>query len=307
MVRYVLFRVVQGIIAILFATLIIFWMARISGDPTSRFVSVGASQSDVVRIRAQLGLDKPLLTQYWIYIRNISHGDFGRSFYTPDTVMNMISERLPATFKLAGVGILAALIIAIPMGVLAAIKRNKWQDMIAKVVAMFGQSVPPFWFCMMLILFFGVKLRWFPAGGYGGINHYILPTIAIAVFPMAGFTRITRSSMLETLGTDYVRLAKIKGVPSKNVIWKHAFRNALIPVVTFTSAFFTMMLTGSVITEMVFAWPGIGRMAYQAVSNRDFPLIQGIVIIFIVLFILMNLLIDILYVYLDPRIRYVKA
>jgi peptide/nickel transport system permease protein len=306
MIRYVGFRLVQGIIAILLATVIVFGMARISGDPVMHFASVGSTKESLQRIREHMGLDKPVVVQYGLYIYHIAQGDFGRSYFTPRPVFDMIKERIPATIKLSALAILVSLIIAIPMGVLAAIRRNKWQDTIAKIFAIFGQSVPSFWLGIMLILIFGAELKWLPAGGYDNATSYILPAITEAVFSMAGFLRITRSSMLETLGSDYVRLARIKGMPERIVIWKHAFRNALIPVVTFTSVFYTLMLTGSVITETVFAWPGIGRLSYDAVVNRDFPLIQGLVIVFVALFVVINLLVDILFVYLDPRVRYVK-
>jgi peptide/nickel transport system permease protein len=307
MTRYVLIRLVQGVIAILLATMIIFWMARITGDPVSAFVSVGSTQKDIDRVRAQMGLDKPLVVQYGIFISQVVRGDFGRSYYSPQQVRDMIFERIPATLKLSAIAILLSLIVAIPMGVFAAVKRDRWPDLLAKIFAMFGQAVPSFWLGIVLILIFGVQLRWLPAGGYGGLSSFVLPAITEAVFSMAGFLRMTRSSMLETLGTDYVRLARIKGVPEKSVVWKHAFRNALIPVVTFTSVFYTLMLTGSVVTETVFAWPGIGRLAYTAVLNRDFPLIQGLVIVFVAMFIIINLFVDVIIVYLDPRVRLVKS
>jgi peptide/nickel transport system permease protein len=303
----VMIRLVQGVVAILIATIIVFWLARLTGNPASLFLPSTATIEDYNQITHELGLDKPLIVQYWSFISHAARGDFGQSYFTPRNVTEMIVERLPATLKLAALAILVSIIVAIPMGVIAAVKRNKWQDTLAKIFAMFGQSAPGFWLSIMLILIFGVKLRWLPAGGYGGIQYYILPAVALAVFPMSGFLRIIRSSMLDTLGTDYIRLARIKGLPERTVIWKHSLRNALIPVVTFGGVFYTLMLTGSVIVETVFAWPGIGRLAYESVIHRDFPVMQGIVIVFVALFIISNLAIDILYAYLDPRVRYVKV
>jgi peptide/nickel transport system permease protein len=214
----------------------------------------------------------------------------------------MIVERLPATLKLAALAILVSIIVAIPMGVIAAVKRNKWQDTLAKMFAMFGQSAPGFWLSIMLILIFGVKLRWLPAGGYGGIQYYILPAVALSVFPMSGFLRIIRSAMLDTLGTDYVRLARIKGLPERTVIWKHSLRNALIPVVTFGGVFYTLMLTGSVIVETIFAWPGMGRLIVRAIFARDYILLQGAILVFALAFVLINLIVDVSYAMFDPRV-----
>jgi peptide/nickel transport system permease protein len=307
MTRYVMIRLLQGVVALLIATIIVFWLARLTGNPANLFLPSTASIEDYNKITQDLGLDKPLLVQYWAFISHAARGDFGQSYFTPRNVTEMIVERLPATLKLAALAILVSIIVAIPMGVIAAVKRNKWQDTLAKMFAMFGQSAPGFWLSIMLILIFGVKLRWLPAGGYGGIQYYILPAVALSVFPMSGFLRIIRSAMLDTLGTDYVRLARIKGLPERTVIWKHSLRNALIPVVTFGGVFYTLMLTGSVIVETIFAWPGIGRLAYESVIHRDFPVMQGIVVVFVALFIISNLAIDILYAYLDPRVRYVKV
>jgi peptide/nickel transport system permease protein len=306
MTRYVMVRVVQGIIALFVSTIVIFGLSRLSGNPIALFVPANATVEVYEKVAEYLGLDEPLHVQYWEFISKAARGDFGHSYFSHRRVLDIIVGRFPATIKLAGAAVLISLLVALPVGVLAAVKREKWQDQIAKGFAVFGQAVPGFWLGIMLILFFAVKLGWLPAGGYGGIQSYILPAICLATFPTAGVLRVTRSSMLEVLSTDYVRLARIKGLPERSVIWKHTLRNALIPVVTLGGLFYTFLLTSAVVTETVFAWPGVGRLAYNAVMSRDFPLIQGLMIIFVALFVIANLAIDILYVYLDPRVRYVK-
>jgi len=220
--------------------------------------------------------------------------------------MEFILDRAPATIKLAGAAAFFSLLFSIPAGVLAAVRRDKWQDTIVKGFAIFGQAVPSFWLGIMLIQVFAVQLGWLPAGGYEGLKYWVLPAVTLGLASTAGVVRLTRSAMLDALDTDYVRLARIKGVPERLVIWKHALRNSLIPVVTFSGVIYVHFLMGSVVTESIFAWPGIGRLAYDSVMYRDFPLMQGLLIIFIALYLIINLGIDILYAYLDPRVRYVK-
>ncbi|MFC2004077.1 ABC transporter permease [Chloroflexota bacterium] len=306
MSRYVMIRVVQGLVALIIATIVIFGLARLTGDPLDVMLPEEATEAEYEAMRKYLGLDKPLPVQYWVFISKAAQGDFGRSFLSRRPVMDIITERVPATFKLAGAAILISLLISLPVGILAAVKREKWQDQIAKGFAILGQATPAFWLGIMLILVFGVKLNWLPAGGYRGIESWILPAATMSTFSTAGILRLTRSSMLDTLSSDYVRLARIKGISERLVIWKHALRNALIPVITFGGVIYTHMLMGSVITETVFAWPGIGRLSYEAVMFRDFPLMQGLIMIFVAVYLVANLGIDILYVYLDPRVRYVK-
>lgn len=305
MTRYVLVRLVQGVIALIIGTIIVFWLARMTGNPLDLMLPETATPEQRQQMAEYLGLDKPIPAQYLIFISNAVRGDFGKSLFFYRPVTSIILERLPATIKLGVSAMVISMLISIPAGVYAAVRRDKWQDGISKVFAILGQSAPAFWLGIMLILVFAVKLGWLPPGGYGdSIEYYILPALTIATFPMAGFLRLTRSAMLDTLGTDYVRLARIKGLRETQVIWKHGLRNALIPVVTFTGYVFVIVLTGSVIVEAVFAWPGIGQLAYQALLWRDFPLIQGILIFSVGLFVLANLAIDILYVYLDPRVRF---
>lgn len=306
MSRYLAFRLGQGIVALLVASIVIFMLARLSGNPLHVLLPEDAGEKEREQMARYLGLDKPLPEQYWIFIRKAAMGDLGTSLWLRRPVMEVVLERTMATIKLACAAALASLLIALPGGVIAAVKRDRWQDVVAKAFAIFGQSVPTFWLGIVLIQIFAVQLRWLPAGGYRGIETWILPAITLGWHFTAGVLRLTRSAMLDILSSDYVRLARIKGVTERQVIWKHALRNALIPVVTFGGVIYTLLLMGSVVTETIFSWPGIGRLSYQALQYRDFPLIQGLVMIFVSMYIITNLVVDILYVYLDPRVRFVR-
>jgi peptide/nickel transport system permease protein len=307
MTRYVVIRLLQGILAIIISTMVITWLTRLTGNPAMLFLHQDASAEEIARVTKELGLDKPLYEQYAIFLGNIVRGNFGNTYYNNNIkVIDLIIGRLPNTIKLGGLSLAIAMAVSVPLGVLCALKREKWPDQVMKIFAMIGQSAPGFWVGIMAILVFAVYLGWLPAGGTGRATSFILPTATMAFFPMAGIIRVTRSSMLEILNGDYVRLARIKGVPERSVIWKHALRNASLPLVTFFGGMITFLVTGSVITETVFAWPGVGQLSYQAVMQRDFPLIQGLTILFVTLFVMANLLIDISYVYLDPRVRFVK-
>lgn len=305
--RYIAVRLLQGIVALAVATIIIFGITRLTGNPVGLMLPEDASKEAYEAMTRHLGLDKPLPVQYWVFLTRAVKGDFGRSIHYRRSVMELIINRAPATIKLAVAAALVSFLISLPMGVVAALKRDKWQDIIAKSFAILGQSMPTFWLGILLVQVFAVHFNWFPPGGYRpGIQYWILPAITLGYHSTAGIVRLTRSAMLDVLSTDYIRLAKIKGVPERLVIWKHALKNAFIPVITFSGVVYIHFLMGSVVTEAIFAWPGVGMLAYEAVMKRDFPLIQGVIIIFVGLFIVFNLAIDILYVYLDPRIRYVK-
>ncbi len=305
--RYILIRFGQGLIVVFAASVLIFFLTRLTGSPLDVLVPETATVAEYELMSKYLGLDKPIYEQYFLFLRKILKGDFGDSLRYRKPVIKFIIRRAPATFLLAGAAALFSMIISIPAGVLAAVSRNKWQDIIAKILAILGQSVPTFWLGIMLIQVFAVNFGWLPAGGYGrGIRFWILPAFCLGWHSTAGMLRLTRSEMIEVLSSDYVRLARIKGLGEGSVIWKHALSNAAIPVVTFFSNIFGRFLMGSVVTEVVFGWPGLGRLAYEAILYRDYPMVQGIVIVFVTLFVIINLFTDILYVYLDPRIRYVK-
>ena len=305
MTRYILARLLTGVITLFAASIVIFGLVRLTGNPAAMILPENATQAEVRAMEKVLGLDKPLPQQYWIFIAKVTQGDWGKSIVHGRPVLDLIFERFPATLRLAFAAALISVVFSIPVGVLAAMKRDKWQDLIAKAFAVMGQAIPTFWLGIVSIQLFAVKLGLLPPGGYGdgAIINLILPAFCLGYHSTAGILRLTRSSMLDILNTDFVRLARIKGVPERLVVWRHAFRNALIPVVTFGAVIYTYMLMGSVITEMIFAWPGVGRLAYQCIKGRDFPLIQGVVILFIALFVVVNLTVDILYCVIDPRIR----
>ena len=306
MARYILIRVMQGIITLFLSSILIFALIRLSGDPTATMLPPDASLEDIATLRTSLGLDESYPEQYYLWMAKIVRGDFGDSLIYRRPVSELISSRFPATLLLAAAANLFALLIALPIGVLAATKRSKWQDSLAKGLAITGQSIPAFWLGIILIQVFSVGLGWLPSGGYGSPKYLVLPAITLGFSSVAAILRLTRSSMLDVLGSDYVRLARIKGLSERLVIWKHGLRNALIPVVTYFGLLVVWALAGSVVVESIFAWPGVGRLAFEAVLRRDFPVEQGILLLFTALFIVVNLVIDVLYCVLDPRIRYGK-
>jgi peptide/nickel transport system permease protein len=286
-------------------SVIVFLLGRLSGDPVSMLLSQYSTEEDRVRITEQLGLNKPVVEQYGIFIFNALKGDLGKSVAGDNRpALTLILERFPASLKLALVALIISILIGIPLGVLSAVKRGSFLDALARLLALLGQSLPAFWLGIVLMYFFSVKLRLLPTSGYGGIRHFILPAATMGLFTVAAVTRLTRSSMLEILDSEYIKLARIKGVSEAIVIWKHALRNSLMPVITFMGTFFATMITGAVVIETVFSWPGIGRLAYESILNRDFPVMQGVILFMTTLYILANLIVDVLYAWVDPRIRY---
>jgi len=293
------------IIALFLMSVIVFLLGRLSGDPVSMLLSQYSTEEDRVRITEQLGLTKPVLEQYGIFIFNALKGDLGKSVAGDNRpALALILERFPASLKLALVALIISVLIGIPLGVLSAVKRGSFLDASARLVALLGQSLPAFWLGIVLMYFFSVKLRLLPTSGYGGIRHFILPAATMGLFTVAAVTRLTRSSMLEVLDSEYIKLARIKGVSEAIVIWKHALRNSLMPVITYMGTFFATMITGAVVVETVFSWPGIGRLAYESILNRDFPVMQAVILFMTSLYILANLIVDVLYAWVDPRIRY---
>ena len=305
MQRYISRRLIQMIIALFLMSVIVFLLGRLSGDPVSMLLSQYSTEEDRVRIAEQLGLNKPFVEQYGIFIFNALKGDLGKSVAGDNRpALALILERFPASLKLALVALIISILIGIPLGVLSAVKRGSFLDASARLVALLGQSLPAFWLGIVLMYFFSVKLRLLPTSGYGGIQHFILPAATMGLFTVAAVTRLTRSSMLEVLDSEYIKLARIKGVSEAIVIWKHALRNSLMPVITFMGTFFATMITGAVVIETVFSWPGIGRLAYESILNRDFPVMQAVILFMTTLYILANLVVDVLYAWVDPRIRY---
>ena len=305
MQRFILIRIAQGFFALWVVTVIVFGIGRVTGDPATMILGLEATQEDLEALRIRLGLDKPIVVQYGIYIGNALQGDLGDSIKYPNLgAGGAVLNRLPATVYLAGVSLLLALVVGIPLGVLSAVKRDSIFDGSAKIFALLGQSVPNFWLGLMMMWIFAVNLGWLPTSGTGGIKNYIMPAITLGSFQVAAITRLVRSAMLETLDSEYVKLARIKGVAEWKVLWKHCLRNAALTPLTYFGVIAAVTLTGSVTTETVFNWPGTGLMAFQAVLSRDFELIQALVLVFSGLFIVSSILVDILYAYLDPRIRF---
>ena len=294
---------VNALISILGASLIIFIISRLSGDPVALMLPMDAPQSAIQALREELGLDRPMWEQYLIFLWKAVQGDFGQSYRWQQPALTLVFERLPATIQLACAAFAFSLALAIPLGVLSAVYRGSWIDQIGRIIAMLGQAVPPFWVGLMLILLFAVYLQWLPAFGAGGVQHVILPAIALGWYPVAAQTRIIRSGMLEVLDSDYIRMGRAVGTPERLLIWKYAFRNALLPLVTIMGVYFAAMLSGAFVVETVFAWPGLGRTVVEAVFSRDYPVVQAGVLITSILFVLSNFLVDLSYSLIDPRIR----
>ena len=303
MTRYILGRLLQAIVGIFFITTLVFLLVRLTGDPSAILVSDFAPIDVQDRIRERLGLDRSLLEQYFAYMGGLLRGDLGDSF-SGRPVVDILAQYLPATASLAAVAMAVTLLVAVPLGILSAVYRGTWIDTVARAVALFGQSVPSFWLAIVLVLLFAVVLDLLPVAYRSGPESYVLPAVAMGWAAVAGIVRLIRSSMLDVLDSDYVRMARAKGMPPRVVVVKHALRSALIPVLTFTGLVLASFMNGSVVVESVFAWPGIGTMTLDAVSGRDFPVVQGAVIMIAVFFIVINLLVDILYAFVDPRIRY---
>ena len=302
--RYLVGRVLQALLSMLVVISIVFVLTRLSGNPVYLLLDVNATQRDLEILTHHLGLDKPLLVQYGIYVKNIALGDFGKSVLTRRPVTEHIGERLPATVELGFVAMFMSVIIGVPIGVYSAVRRGGILDGSARVFAVLGQSMPPFWLGLMLILFFGVVLGILPAGGRGGIQHLLLPAFTLGYFTSAAIMRLTRSGMLEVLGTDYVKFARLKGLHEQVVLWKHGLKNALLPVITFAVMLFVQFLGGAVVTETVFAWPGLGRLILESITTRDYPIVQAGVLVLSALYLTGNLLVDLLYSWLNPKIRY---
>ena len=303
MTRYITNRALQGLVAIFGALLIVFVAQRLSGDPVALMLPMDASEADFAAMREALGLDKPLLVQFAIFLGNALTGDFGQSYQWNAPAMGLLIDRLPATLELAMAGLFFAVLLAVPLGVFSAVHRGGWVDRSAKIFAMLGQAVPGFWIGLLLILFIAVELQWLPAYGRGTPAHLVLPAIALGWYPVAAMTRTLRSSMLDVLESDYVRMERAIGLPERTIIWRYALRNAAVPLVTMVGVYFANMLGGAFVIEVVFAWPGVGRTVVDAVFARDFPVVQAGVMLSAVVFVVMNLLVDLSYGFIDPRIR----
>lgn len=305
MFRFLMMRLSQLFASLLIITVIVFSLSHLTGNPVDALLPDDATPQQIESLIEHMGLDQPYHVQYFAFLKNAAAGDFGDSTkWKGSTAAQVVAERLPATLKLGGLAMLISLVIAVPLGVLGAVKKNSIFDTIASIVALLGQSLPAFWLGIVLMWIFSVTLGWFPTSGHGGLSHMILPAVSMAWFQIAALTRLTRSAMLEVLDAEYVKLARVKGVSEPWVVWKHAFRNAAIVPITYFGVLAGSLLTGSVVIETVFAWPGTGLLAIDAIRGRDFPVIQTVVLFFAVFFLFANFIVDILYAVIDPRIRY---
>jgi peptide/nickel transport system permease protein len=302
--RYILGRAVQSLVCLLVVSFVVFYAARLTGDPTILLLSEMATKEDAARLKAHLGLDKPILVQYGLFLSHAVRGDLGESTRVHRPVIDVLLARFPASLQLGSVAIAISLLIALPIGVYSAAKRGSFFDLVGRMFAVLGQALPLFWLGLVLMLIFAVWLGVVPAAGRGGIRHLILPAVTMGWATTAAIMRLTRSAMLEVLDSEYVKLARIKGVPEWKVVWKHGLKNALLPVVTFSVLLFAEMIAGAVVTETVFAWPGVGQLLISSVFYRDFPMVQGTVLLLSTLFVAGNFTVDILYAYLNPKIRY---
>jgi len=302
--RYIIIRILQALLTLWVMTVAVFSMARLTGSPLDVMLDEYATPEDRARFAKHIGLDKPVTVQYGVFLSNLIRGDLGESLRNHRPVVQLIQERFVASLQLGLVAFAFCIVIAIPLGIYTAVRKDGLVDNIGKAIAMLGQSLPSFWLGIMLIMIFAVTLGILPASGRGSLKSYVLPAVTLGWHAVAGLLRLTRSAMLDVLDNEYVKLARLKGLPERVVLLKHCLKNALIPVVTFLGLIFVHLLSGSIVSETVFGWPGLGSLAIESVRFRDYPVTQGVVLFFTALFLIVNLLIDIFYAYLDPRIRY---
>lgn len=303
MLDYFIKRLLQVVVVIFLALTAVFFLIRLSGDPTTHFLPPDAPREQIEEYRELLGFNRPLYVQYFDFMGDAVRGDFGQSLRTQDDALQLVVDRLPATFQLAITALIISLLIAIPLGVLSAHKRNTMFDRVGVALSVVGQAVPGFWLGLLLIYIFAAKLNILPSSGGGSITHMILPAITLAAYSVAQFTRFTRSTMLDVLGKDYIRTAKASGVPTRRVIMRYALKNSLIPIITLVALDLGTLLGGAVITEVVFGWPGVGRLIMQSLMNRDFPIVLAGIFIIALIYALINFIADLLYAYVNPQIR----
>ena len=304
MQKFILRRLAITVVTVFVVSLIVFVMARVTGDPLLLLLDDYAVQEDYDLLKVKLGLDRPLYVQYGIFLRDAATLDFGNSVVTEQPVSQMIRDRIPATLQLGLAAFMFSLVLGVPLGILSSVKRDSVWDQLGKLVALLGQSMPPFWLGIMLMFFFAVTLGWVPPSGRYEWNSFILPAITLGWFTVAANMRLVRSAMLDALDSEYIKLARAKGVSETQIVWKHALKNAIIPPLTFMGVTLGALVTGSIVAEAVFAWPGVGLLAFDALRQSDYALLQGIVIFFTLAYLGTSLAVDILYAYLDPRIRF---
>jgi len=305
MTGYILRRLALSLLVLLGVTVVVFGLIHLApGDPARLMLYDTAPEEEVQAMRKTLGLDQPLYLQYWLFLSNALRGDLGRSLYYKQSALRIILEHLPATVELTFAALLVSLAVAVPMGILSAVRRDTLWDYAGMLLATIGQATPVFWLGLMFILLFSVQWMLLPSSGRGGISNLLMPSVALGAPLMALVTRLVRSGMLDILGEDYIRTARAKGLTEQLVVYRHALRNMLIPLVTVIGLQLGALLGGAVITETIFAWPGVGRLVVTAITARDYPLVQAATLLVSVYFVAINLLLDVLYVYIDPRIRF---
>ena len=306
MQRYLLKRIFIGIITMLVVITIVFFLTRVAGpaDPTAILLPPDATPEDQAKLRIKFGLDKPVMEQYFLYMRNALQGDFGESFRFGEPALELVLERLPATIQLASLALLLGLSCGLFIGIISAVWRDTIFDRVGRVMALIGMAVPQFALALFLTLAFGVMLEWLPISGRGGIKHLILPVVSMSMVGLAAYTRLSRSTMIEVLNSDYIMMARVKGVPYYRVVLVHALKNSCIPVITFIGLTFPALITGNVVIETIFSWPGVGNLVMTSIFARDYPVVQVIVLMLSFMVITINLLVDIAYAYIDPRIRF---
>ena len=304
MQRFILRRFFQSLVVLVVVALVVFALARVTGNPADLLLPEDAGREDREHLLKALGLDRPMHEQLGRFLKGALAGDLGMSIRYRKPAVEVFFERLPNTLTLVPIALFGAVIVAIPLGLLAAVYRGTIIDRVSGAIAVLGIATPAFWLGIVLIYIFSIQLGWLPSARMGGPAHYVLPTITLGAFLVAGMMRLVRSSVLEVLDSEFVKLARIKGLSQTVVIWKHCLRNALIPVVTLFGVLFALLVTGAIVTETVFAWPGVGRLTYEAVIFRDYPLLQAVILMKAIIVLGVNLCVDILYAYLDPRVRY---
>jgi len=305
--RYIIMRLIQAVVCLIGISMIVFFLARLSGDPALLLASPDATAKDIQGLRVQWGLDKPLHVQYWNFLSHAVQGDLGKSIRWGKPTLELWLSRFPNTLLLGGAAFLFSIIVGISIGVITAIRANTWIDTFGKTFAFMGVSLPVFWIALLLMLFFSVKLGWLPTAGMGTWKHLVMPAFALGWYFTASQVRISRSAMLDVLDSEYIKLARIKGVPRYLIYTRHALRNALIPIVTLGGLNLAWLLNGTVIIETIFNWKGIGWLAVEAIYTRDYTVVQTCALLGSALFIFTNLFVDILYAYIDPRLRHEQS
>lgn len=304
MLQYIFSRVWQALATVLLVTLIIFIIIRVIGDPTHLMLPPEATEADRDLLRQQMGLNDPVVWQYLRFLASLLHGDLGTSYRFGRPALEVVLDRVGATMLLTVASLGLGVFVGVPLGIAAAVHRNGRIDAISKVIALLGQAAPPFFFGLLFIRFFSVQLGWFPTSGYGSIENLVLPAVALGWYSAAGLMRLTRSNMLDVLNSEFVKMARVKGVPESVVVYKHALKNASLPIITFAAMQFGILMGGAVSIEAVFAWPGMGKLILDSISTLDYAVVQAAVTLWAVGFTLINLAVDLLYAFIDPRIRY---